>query len=353
MEIQKPVENTTIKTIILEYIWLDGKGNLRSKYKTVYPENGSLSIDMWNYDGSSTFQADTENSEVILNPVAYYTNPFFPIGHSVLVLCDTYYEKDGLFITTNTNHRATALKLFQQKPELEPWFGIEQEYFIMAPNGTQISDKPVIFTKEDNPVEQGDYYCGVGNRTVGLRSLVEKHYQYCITAGLKISGINAEVAPNQWEFQIGPCMGISAGDQLWVARYILHKLSEEYGVNISFKPKPIANPWNGSGLHTNYSTVETRGENGLDLIYKYIDRLSSKHEEHINVYGDNSERLNGRCETSDINTFSYAAGHRGASIRIPRSVLKSGNGYFEDRRPASDADPYRVTSVIFKNTCLE
>jgi glutamine synthetase len=341
------------RCVILEYIWLDGKSNLRSKYRTVYPENGKIDIDLWNYDGSSTFQAETSNSEVTLNPVSYYSNPFFERGHSYLVLCDTYYEKDNKFIATSTNFRVRALSIFNEKPQLMPWFGIEQEYFIMSSNGTKISETPLAWSKEVCPEEQGDYYCGVGNRTVQLRNLVEKHYKYCIDAGLKISGINAEVAPNQWEFQIGPCVGITAGDELWIARYILHKLSEEFGVNISFSPKPKANPWNGSGLHTNFSTNETRGENGLDIIYKYIDKLSTKHNEHIAIYGDNSRRLNGNCETSDINKFTFAAGNRGSSIRIPCSVLKSGKGYFEDRRPASDADPYRVTSILFKNSCLE
>jgi glutamine synthetase len=352
MEIQQIVK-TDAKGVILEYLWLDGKSNLRSKYRTVYPENCNISVEIWNYDGSSTYQAETANSEVILNPVAFYPNPFFQTGQSYLVLCDTYYERDNKFVPTNTNHRAQALRLFNEKPESEPWFGIEQEYFIMAANGTQVSDKPLAFTNEFSPAEQGDYYCGVGNRTVQLRPLVEKHYKYCLEAGLKISGINAEVAPNQWEFQIGPCVGISAGDQLWVARYILDKLSEEYRVNISLKPKPISNPWNGSGLHTNFSTIETRSPNGLDVIYKHMEKLAPKHLEHIEVYGDNSQRLNGHCETSDINNFSYAAGNRGSSIRIPRSVLKAGCGYFEDRRPASDADPYRVIGIIFKNTCLE
>jgi glutamine synthetase len=352
MEIHQTNRNNS-NSVILEYIWLDGHGELRSKYRTIYPENGILDVDAWNYDGSSTYQAETENSEVILNPVAHYPNPFFSDEKSFLILCDTYYDQNGTFVPTKTNYRVSALQLFKKNLEMEPWYGIEQEYFIMAANGTQLSNKPIAFTKETNPMEQGDYYCGVGNRTIQLRKLVEKHYEYCLKTGLKISGINAEVAPNQWEFQIGPCVGISAGDELWVARYILHKLSEEFGVNISFKPKPIANPWNGSGLHTNYSTVETRGENGLDAIYKYKDRLAGKHLEHIAVYGDNSERLNGKCETSDINTFSFAAGHRGASIRIPRSVLKEQKGYFEDRRPASDADPYRVISIIFNNTCLE
>ncbi|NDB69043.1 MAG: glutamine synthetase [Methylocystaceae bacterium] len=297
-------------------------------------------------------------------PVAHYANPFFEPGRAFLILCET---RRGDSTPTDTNFRCDAVKIFEMGGgcgrKLHPWFGIEQEYFIMQSRGTQVSDKPLLFAQHEEaalrtsscrfvPEPQGDYYCGVGTRTVTLRKLTEKHYEYCLQAGLKISGINAEVAPSQWEFQIGPCSGIDAGDELWVARYILHKLGEEFGVCISFKPKPVPNPWNGSGLHTSFSTEESRNINGLKCIYKYIDRLSKKHAEHIRVYGDNSKRLTGTCETSgDFHTFSFAAGDRGASIRIPSSVLKAGCGYLEDRRPASDADPYRVIAAIFSSAC--
>ena len=361
-------------SFILEYIWIDGHGNLRSKYRTAYPKfescrDGSynyIPVEDWNYDGSSTHQASTEDSEIVLIPVAHYANPFFEPGRAFIILCETYHSNGA---PTKTNFRHDAEKVFEKGGrQIDPWFGIEQEYFVMRSRGTQLSDKPLLFQQQEEaaalrtstcpfvPEPQGDYYCGVGTRTVTLRKLAEKHYEYCLNAGLKISGINAEVAPSQWEFQIGPCSSISAGDELWVARYILEKLSEEFGVCISFKPKPIPNPWNGSGLHTNFSTEESRDSErrnaGLKCIYKYIDRLSKKHAEHIRVYGDNSNRLNGACETSDFHTFSYAAGDRGASIRIPKSVLKAGCGYLEDRRPASDADPYRVIAAIFSTTCI-
>jgi glutamine synthetase len=358
------------RSFILEYIWIDGRGNLRSKYRTAYPSFHSsqdsnfhsIAVEDWNYDG---YKASTENSEITLIPVAHYANPFFEPGRAFLILCET---RRGDGTPTDTNFRCDAVKIFEmgggRGRKLDPWFGIEQEYFIMQSRGTQVSDKPLLFAQQHEeaalrtsscrfvPLEpQGDYYCGVGIRTITLRKLAEKHYEYCLQAGLKISGINAEVAPSQWEFQIGPCSCINAGDELWVARYILHKLGEEFGVCISFKPKPVPNPCNGSGLHTNFSTEESRNKNGLKSIYKYIDRLSKKHAEHIRVYGDNSQRLTGTCETSDFHTFSFAGGDRDTSIRIPSSVLKAGCGYLEDRRPASDADPYRVIAAIFSSAC--
>lgn len=340
--------------VILEYIWLDGRGDLRSKYKTAYVENPNrFELEQWNYDGSSTYQAETGNSEVILNPVRKYKNPFFEGEPSAyLVMCDTYRRENGKLVPMETNYRAAAKSVFDMTEGFMPWFGIEQEYFMMAHRGTKESNTPLFFGKGAQPEKQGQYYCSVGNQHIEYRSLAEKHYLYCLHAGLQISGINSEVAPNQWEYQIGPVLGIEAADQLWVSRYILHKLSEECNINISFKPKPLPSPWNGSGLHTNFSTVETRSEGGLDKMNDYIAKLEKKHKEHIAVYGDNSERLSGECETSDIDTFSCGYGNRGCSIRIPTAVLESKHGYFEDRRPASDADPYRVTAALMETCCL-
>jgi len=222
---------------------------------------------------------------------------------------------------------------------------------MMTHRGTHDSNTPVFF-KDSVPAPQGPYYCGVGSQHVCCRKLAEEHYLACLYAGLSVSGINAEVAPSQWEYQIGPVCGVQAADQLWVSRYILQRLAEEYHINISFKPKPLASPWNGSGLHTNFSTVETRAEGGLEKIHEYVHKLGQVHEAHIAVYGDNSERLSGECETSDIHTFSCGYGNRGCSIRIPTAVLEAKRGYFEDRRPASDADPYLVTSALMKTCCL-
>jgi glutamine synthetase len=174
-------------------------------------------------------------------------------------------------------------------------------------------------------------------------------------AGLTVSGINAEVAPEQWEYQIGPCTGIEYGDQMWISRYILERTAEEFNVHINYHPKPLGKgaDWNGSGGHTNYSTKKMREENGLDHILEAIKKLESKHEEHMTAYGkDNRDRLSGRHETASYDRFSSGVANRGASIRIGNNVYQERKGYFEDRRPASNMDPYLVTSMMFKTTCL-
>ena len=345
--------------LILEYVWLGSNNVLRSKYKTIYIDtnvqlNSLEQAPCWNYDGSSTGQAPGNASEITLVPVALRPNPFFEKGKAFLVLCATYLRNKNPSLG-NTRHDANLI--FNECLDLHPWFGIEQEYFIMAPDFTHDSRTPLAYSLEQTPDAQdrsggGRYYCGVGNQHIASRALAEKHYLYCLEAGLNISGINSEVAPSQWEFQIGPCLGISAADELWLARYILHKLSEEFKVNISFEPKLMAEI-NGSGLHTNFSTDETRGEGGYDVILQMMGKMEKKHEQHIAVYGDNSKRLTGLHETSSKEKFSFSEGDRGKSVRIPYGTINDNKGYFEDRRPASNADPYLVTSKIFQTCCLE
>jgi len=227
--------------------------------------------------------------------------------------------------------------------EQEPWFGLEQEYTLFDSD-----DKPFGWPKGGFPGPQGPYYCGVGTGKVFARDLIEAHYRACLYAGVNISGINAEVMPSQWEFQVGPCEGISMGDHLWMARFLLVRVAEEWGVKVSFHPKPLQQgDWNGAGCHSNFSTKVMREKGGIKAIEEAIEKLSKKHMEHIAVYGEDNElRLTGKHETGHIGVFTYGVANRGASIRIPRHVAAQGYGYLEDRRPASNVDPYRVTAII-------
>lgn len=340
------------KNIIAEYVWLDAKNNFRSKARTFVgkgPENIE-DIPDWNYDGSSTGQAEGNDSEITLKPCAYIKCPFRK-GDNIIVLCGTF-DKDD--VPLQNNHRVKAKEIFDKDLSQEPWYGLEQEYFIID----SYTGKPYGFYNDVETERQGRYYCGVGYRSVFLRDFVNKHYNYCLYSGLTISGINAEVAPAQWEYQIGPVEGILAGDELLLSRYLLVRLAEEYKVGISFHPKPLPGDWNGSGCHTNFSTdlmrKGTQDKTGLQYIDEAIEKLSKKHREHMDVYGcDNKLRMTGEHETSSYNEFSFGRANRGASVRIPNVVIKENKGYFEDRRPSSNCNPYLVTSKIFETCCLE
>jgi len=294
----------------------------------------------WNFDGSSTGQAPGHDSDVYLRPVAIFPDPF-RLGDNILVLAECF-NADG---TPNKfNYRAECNKLMSKYSKHIPWFGIEQEYTLFDEAG-----RPYGWPRNGFPGPQGPYYCGVGLGKVYCRDIVEAHYRACLYSGVKISGVNAEVMPSQWEFQVGPCEGIEMGDHLWMARYLLERVAEDFGVSITYQPKPLSGDWNGQGCHTNFSSEEMRNAGGMKYIEEAIKKLEKRHIEHIKVYGEGNElRLTGRHETGHIDKFSYGVANRGASIRIPRSVAKEGFGYFEDRRPASNIDPYLVTGIIME-----
>lgn len=328
-------------SLMAEYIWIDSTNGVRSKTKTLFKEvSGPAELPEWNFDGSSTGQAPGGDSDIYIRPVAIYPDPFRGLPN-ILVLCDTY-NPDGS--PNKFNHRADCDKVMTANKDSDPWFGLEQEYTLMDEY-----DWPYGWPKGGYPGPQGPYYCGVGTGKVYCRDIVEAHYKACLYAGVKISGINAEVLPSQWEFQVGPCQGIEMGDHLWMARFLLYRVAEEFGAKISFHPKPVPGDWNGSGLHTNVSTKDMREEGGMKFIIEAIEKLSKRHMEHIKVYGeDNTMRLTGRHETGDIESFSYGVADRGGSIRIPRECEKKQCGYFEDRRPASNADPYQITAIMME-----
>jgi len=338
--------------VMAEYVWIGGATttggfDLRSKTKTLPSKPGSISdLPIWNYDGSSTGQAPGTDSEVLLKPARIYADPFRG-GDNIMVMCETLTPK---MVPIPTNTRAAAAELFSKNLAAKPWFGIEQEYTLFEKDGRT----PLGWPTGGYPGPQGPYYCSAGTDVAFGRSVMEAHYKACLFSGVMIAGTNGEVMPGQWEYQVGPCEGIQSGDDLWMSRYLMIRVCELQGINVSFDPKPIPGDWNGAGCHTNYSTERMRAAGGYTEIIAAIEKLGKKHAEHIEVYGEgNNRRLTGAHETAPIDKFSYGVANRGASVRIPRTAEAEGCGYFEDRRPASNMDPYVVTSKIFKTTVLE
>jgi len=333
------------------YVWIDGSGEgMRSKVKCLDSKPSKVEeLPVWNYDGSSCYQAAGDNSDVYLQPVKMYPCPFTK-GGNILVLCDTYNYKDE---PMKTNNRKVCLELMEKAKDLKPWFGIEQEYTLF-----DTDEHPFGWPKNGYPGPQGPYYCAVGARKVYGRDIETAHVMACLYAGINVSGTNAEVMPAQWEFQVGPCEGISMGDDLWMARYILERVAEDFGVVVTFDPKPIDGDWNGAGAHCNFSTKAMREAGGMEHIEEAIEKLRTRHQRHIVEYDpnggkDNKRRLTGLHETSSMDEFSAGVANRGSSIRIPREVAAKGCGYLEDRRPSSNCDPYTVTGLLVKTICLD
>lgn len=318
---------------------------MRSKTKVLQKPLpvGSTDFPEWNFDGSSTGQAEGRFSDCILRPVFSCPDPIRG-GDAVLVLCEVL-NPDSTPHATNTRRKVQDLLSPQVLAE-ETLFGFEQEWTMWTKEGSVYG-----WPAGGYPHPQGPFYCGVGAESVYGRDLVEEHMLSCIEAGLKISGVNAEVMPGQWEFQIGPTGPLETGDHVMVARWLLHRLGEKYGIIATFEPKPMAGDWNGTGAHTNYSTKSMREDGGMTAIEAAIERLSKKHSEHIACYGiGNEKRLTGQHETANISTFKSGVADRGASIRIPLPVSLAGKGYLEDRRPAANVDPYVVCGMLIKTT---
>jgi len=341
-----------------EYIWLDGATptqRLRSKTRIVaFPENEPVTLKAfptWSFDGSSTYQAAGHDSDLILKPAIFLPDPLRGAGH-FLVLCEVL-DPDGTPHATNTRARLRQV-LAAAAAEHEPWLGFEQEYTLLK-GGT-----PLGFPATGLPAPQGPYYCGVGADVAFGRPVVEAHTRACLEADLMIYGINAEVLPGQWEFQIGyrglpeeSADPLTVADHLWLARWLLWRIAEEFHVVPTLAAKPVKGDWNGSGLHTNFSTRATRAMwTGQAAIGRAVKALGERHAEHIAVYGDGlAERLTGLHETSSLHEFRDGIADRGSSVRIPRSVVAPGHGYLEDRRPAANADPYRVAARLLETVC--
>ncbi len=324
-----------------EYIWLDGTeptARLRSKTK-ILADGADLPI--WGFDGSSTNQAPGSNSDCVLKPVFSCPDPLRGGAHK-LVLCEVLLTD---MTPHPTNTRAMLAPIAEKFAAQEPLFGIEQEYTFFK------DERPYGFPLGGGfPAPQGFYYCGIGADEVFGRDIVEAHMEACLEAGIGISGINAEVMPGQWEFQVGPLSPLDVSDHLWVARYLLYRIAEEFDVAATLDPKPVKGDWNGAGAHTNFSTKAMR--ESYDPIIKACEALGKRANEHVESYGaDIEHRLTGSHETAPWHEFSYGVSNRGASVRIPWQVEKDGKGYIEDRRPNANMDPYVVTRLITDTIC--
>ena len=327
-----------------EYIWLDGTeptNLLRSKTRILHDEISEPPI--WGFDGSSTNQATGDKSDCILKPVFHCHDPLRG-GRNILVMCEVMVASTGRPHVTDT--RAICSRVEKKYADRQMWFGLEQEYTMLRADGTPIGFPP----GGGQPAPQGPYYCGVGTGRIMGRDIVEEHTQACIDAGLSISGTNPEVMPGQWEFQIGPLGPTAVGDQLHVARWLLHRIAEDYDVIISLDAKPVKGDWNGAGCHTNFSNVAMR-ENYTAII-NAVEAIGDNYMDLVVNYGDDIEsRLTGQHETAPWNKFSYGVSDRGASVRIPWQVEKDGKGYAEDRRPNANVDPYIVSRMITEIIC--
>lgn len=345
-----------LNTTYAEYIWMDGAKpvqKLRSKTR-VLERNESMRLSdfpEWSFDGSSTGQAAGDNSDCSLKPVYITNDPTRGDGHYV-VMCEVF-TADGEPHRTNT--RAQIREIMEKGgAEFDAYIGFEQEYTFID------GRDPLGWPKGGYPAPQGPFYCGVGATNVFGREIVEKHMDICSLAGLNIYGINAEVMPGQWEFQIGyrgradeAADPLTMADHAWLARYFLDRVAEDYGVAVSLENKPVKGDWNGAGMHTNFSTAAMRSEaEGKVALEKAVAGLKERHDVHIRDYGHGlADRLTGMHETCSINEFRSGVSDRGASIRIPLATSQKGYGYLEDRRPGANADPYIVSARLMESIC--
>ena len=320
------------KRIRLEYLWLDGRDPLpkvRSKTRYVNTSYIGSGIPDWNFDGGSTDQGSLEDSDRLLRCVRTYPDPFNEGG--LLAFCEVCYYGG---VPHESNSRTHLARLLKNTEGI--LVGFEQEVTFINPTTLQ----PLGFLL--SPEKQGQYYCGAGCMNVIGRYIMDEFEKKCLGAGIELDGINAEVMPGQWEWQTAAQGPLKCSDDLWVSRYILDRISEYHPVIISYDPKPHPD-LNGAGCHTNFSTAQMR-DCFVEEDYAILSgHLEDDHDEHLKVCGAGIEsRMTGECETSHYSTFRLGVADRGASVRIPKKVKEEGAGYFEDRRPCANIDPYKV-----------
>ncbi|PZC84686.1 glutamine synthetase 1, mitochondrial [Helicoverpa armigera] len=337
--------------IIATYIWIDGSGiNMRCKDRVLdcVPYSPDAAP-CWFFDGCFTGQASKDSTDAMLRPAAVYRDPFRADPH-VLILCDVFLG-DGKKPAA-TNHRVFCNELCEIHRDEEPWFGMEQECTMLDVDGWGLG-----WPKGGGfPAKKYQYsYCGVGAKYIAGRDVMESHAKACLFAGVDFMGSNAEVMNACWEWQIGTTFGIKAADDLWMSRFIMNRVAEDYGVDITYHPKPFGHLHPGVGMHHNFSTKRMRADGGYAFIEECIKKLEKNHKKHMKVYGNdestNRMRLMGKFDTSAFDKFSWGIANRNASIRLQRGIKKKGKGFMEDRRPGGDSDPYLVCGLLLE-TCL-
>lgn len=341
--------------VFVTYVFVDGTlENVRAKTRTLdFEPKTAKDCPEWTYCALGTYQwADAgAKSEMFLVPVALFRDPFLK-GRNKLVLCETLLHDRR---PPETNTRWSCDKAMKEAANEDPWFGIEQEYVLLD------ADKiPLGWPKDNNVIRPlGPYFLGVGVGNVFGRQISDAHLKACAYAGVKIAGTNAEVVLSQWEYQVGPLPGVQAADHLWMSRYILHRVAEEFGVIVSFDPKPFqSNELCGSGGHINFSTRQMRDDGGIEYILEALKKLEVKSELHLTNYDpqkgkSNSRRLNAGMLATPSEDFTADKCSRLSSIRVPRLVVEAGKGYLEDRRPGANVEPYRATETLVKTVCLD
>jgi glutamine synthetase len=331
-----------------EYIWIDGtKPTPLLRNKTKILDDGVKEMPIWGFDGSSTEQATGESSDCVLQPVFTCPDPIRG-GKNVLVLCEVLNASDLQPHVTNT--RALTRAVSERHEQAEMIYGIEQEYTMMKPDGT-----PLGFPAGGGfPAPQGPYYCGVGTGRIVGREVVEEHTQACLDAGLAISGTERRGHARAVGVPDRPVDALTVSDHLTVARWLLHRIAEDYDVVISFAAKPQKGDWNGAGAHTNFSTKAMREDTDMIAIKAACEAIGRRIDEHVSNYGDGiKDRLTGAHETAPWSKFSYGVSHRGASIRIPWQVGKEGKGLRRGPAPERQHGPVHGHPLILESVCAD
>ncbi|KAK9832481.1 hypothetical protein WJX81_000192 [Elliptochloris bilobata] len=335
---------------LAEYIFVGGNGSdLHSKSRVLDAKPKSVEeLRPWHFDGSQTGQAPASSSAVYLRPRAIYPDPVRG-GDHILVLCDTYtpptVESDSgaqQMQLHPSNNRAPCERVMRAAASSAPVFSCEQQYSLLDPKTGWPVGLP-----EGSMAGTSNSYCASGAALASGRDFQDAHLRACMHAGVRISGGHAEAAVGQWSYCVGPCRGIELGDQLWISRFILLRMADQFRTRASFEPKPVPGDWQGNGAHVKVSTRETReAGRGWFAVQEHVRRLGAAHGQHLMAYGAGAAA---RLGPSAL-TFRAGMEDRRAAVRIPTTVLVNQCGWYEDRRPAANMDPYLVTMLLVCTT---